>query len=74
MKKRKMTFEIFVYRAQQFAVKWQGTKPGGFFNNLKIALGANITQFLMGMCFVKIYSEGERQWQKQRSVKSAIRK
>jgi hypothetical protein len=68
-----MTFEIFVYRAQMFAVKWQGRKPGKFLDNLAIAAGAMITQFLMAMCFAKILAEGEKQCRlkKQKSVRTA---
>jgi len=71
----KMTFEVFVYRAQTFAVKLQQSKPGGFVNNLRIGTGGIITQFLMGLCFAKIYSEGEKQWQQKLSaVKGVDRK
>jgi len=69
-----MTFELFVYRAQMFAVKLQ-SKPGrGFFILLQQAGGAWITQFLMALCFGKIMAEGQRQWLKQSSAKSVNRK
>ena len=71
----KMTLEVFVYRAQTFAVKLQQSKPGGFVNNLRIGAGGIITQFLMGLCFAKIYSEGEKQWRlKQNSVKPVVKR
>jgi len=71
----KMTLEVFVYRAQTFAVKLQQSKPGGFVNNCRIGFGGIITQFLMGMCFAKIYSEGEKQWRlKQSVVKLAVKR
>lgn len=68
-----MTFEIFVYRAQLFAVKMQSRRKG-WFVVLGQAFGGLITQFLMGLCFAKILAEGEKQWQKQRSAKFAKRK
>jgi hypothetical protein len=65
----KMTFEIFLYRAQTFAVKLQQSKPGTFVTNLKIGFGGMITQLLMGMAFAKCYAEGERQWRITQSTK-----
>jgi len=70
-----MTLELFVYRAQTFAVKLQQGKPGTFVNNLRIGFGGIVTQFLMGLCFAKIYSEGEKQWQRKlNAVKLAGKK
>jgi hypothetical protein len=76
MTKGKMTFEIFVYRAQGFAVKMQNRKPGKFFDNLKMGLGGLITQFLMAACFARTMAEGEKQWRhRQRSnAKRAIKR
>jgi len=69
-----VTFEMIVYKAQVFAVKLQSTKPGVFLANLRIGFGALITQTLMGLCFAKIYSEGERQCLKQKRVKTVNKK
>lgn len=68
-----MTFEIFVYRAQLFAVKLQQKKKGAFLL-LQQGAGAMLTQFLMGLCFAKIMSEGEQQWLKRKSAKTANKK
>lgn len=64
-----MTFEIFLYRAQVFAVSLQGAKPGSFMANLKIGLGALITQTLMGIAFARCYSQGEVAYRKQQLQK-----
>lgn len=69
-----MTFEMTVFKIQGFAVKLQQKKPGPFFNNLQLGLGALLTQFLMGMCFAKVMAEGERQCRTQRRAKSANKK
>jgi len=68
-KMKGMTFEIFVYRAQTFAVKLQQNKPGTFVNNLRIGFGGIITQVAMGMAFARCYAEGERQWHLMQNVK-----
>ncbi len=63
-----MTFELFVYRAQMFAMRQQQRTPGKFVNNFLIGLGAVITQSLMAACFARTMMIGESQWRKQRSV------
>lgn len=69
-----MTFELTVFKIQGFAVKLQSKTPGPFLNNVQLGLGALLTQFLMGMCFAKVLTEGQKQWQTQRRVKTAKRK
>lgn len=67
-----ITFEIFIYRAQNFAVKLQ-QKKGGKFALFQNAGGAFITQFLMGLCFAYIMKNGEDQW-KRKSALNANKK
>lgn len=68
-----MTFEMTVYKAQNFAAKLQ-TKKKGWFLLFQQGFGGLITQFLMAICFAKILKEGEAQCQKQKNVKSVMRK
>jgi hypothetical protein len=71
-----MNFEIFVYRAQVFAAKMQAhiQGPPAFWKPYAVGLGGIITQFLMSICFARTLAEGEKQWQKQKSAKSATKK
>jgi hypothetical protein len=69
-----MTFEIFVFRAQSWAMGLQTKKPGNVWNALQIAFGGLTTQILMQLCFVKILTEGQRQCQQQKNAKSASKK
>lgn len=59
-----ITFELFIYRAQVFAMKLQ-QKKGGKFALFQNAGGAFITQFLMGLCFAYIMKNGEEQWKRK---------
>lgn len=67
-----MTFEIFIYRAQGFAMKLQ-QKKGGNFALFQNAGGAFITQFLMGACFAYIMKNGEEQWKRKTASNAAKR-
>ena len=69
-----MTFEMFVWKAQSWAMGLQTKKPGNLWSALQIAFGGLTTQILMQLCFVKILTEGQKQCQRQKSAKSATKK
>lgn len=71
-----MTFEIFVYRSQMFAVKLQNQMTGkpAFWKPLAAGLGALIQQFLMGLVFARCLAEGERQCSTQKKKEENITK
>jgi len=69
-----MTFEMFVWKAQSWAMGLQTKKPGNLWSALQIALGGLTTQILMQLCFVKILTEGQKQCQmKQKRAKSVTK-
>lgn len=67
-----ITFEVGIYRAQCWAMKWQ-QKKGGKIALLQNAGGAFVTQFLMGLCFAYIMKNGEEQW-KRKTASNAAKK
>jgi hypothetical protein len=71
-----MTFEMFVYKAQCFAVKWQASNAKTFWGKLKIGMGGQITMFLMSACFARTYALGEQQCRNlpQKSAIGVIKK